>query len=75
MKTIITNPLRIFQGAIGLSAVIAGSIERDGFLILCGSWILVMVIWNRSCCGTSYCVPTRKNNVEQEKEINYTEIK
>jgi hypothetical protein len=52
---------------------VQGIIQKEGLILLAGSWILFGALFNKGCCGSGGCsVPMSKEN--PSKEVEYEEV-
>jgi hypothetical protein len=67
------NVFRIIRLLIGIAALVQGIIQKEGLVLVAGSWILLGALFNRGCCGSGGCtVPT--SNQSSAKEVEYEEV-
>jgi hypothetical protein len=67
------NVFRIIRLLIGMVALVQGIIQKEGLILLAGSWILFGALFNKGCCGSGGCsVPMSKEN--PGKEVEYEEV-
>jgi hypothetical protein len=67
------NVFRIIRLLIGIAALVQGIIQKEGLVLVAGSWILFGALFNRGCCGSGGCtVPT--SNQSSAKEVEYEEV-
>ena len=67
------NAFRIIRLLIGIGALVQGIIQKEGLVLVAGSWILFGALFNRGCCGSGGCsVPKSKQN--PGKEVEYEEV-
>ncbi len=67
------NVFRIIRLLIGMIALVQGIIQKEGLMLLAGSWILFSALFNKGCCGPAGCsVPASKQHAN--KEVDYEEV-
>lgn len=60
---------RFFRLALALGLGVYGIVEKDYFMLPLVLWLLAMVIFNFSCCGSGGCASTGKNDKQVYKDI------
>lgn len=71
--------LRLLRYGIGAYLLIGGLLQMDGVVILMGSVITLMAIFNFGCFGGQCAAPTstqkKRPNGQEIEEVIYDEIK
>jgi hypothetical protein len=67
------NAFRIIRLLIGIAALVQGIIQKEGLVLVAGSWILFGALFNTGCCGSGGCsVPKSKKS--PGREVEYDEV-
>ncbi|MDP4723306.1 MAG: hypothetical protein NWS31_03305 [Crocinitomicaceae bacterium] len=78
MKAMKVDFLRLLRYGIGAYLLIGGLIQMDGIVILMGSVMTLMAIFNVGCFGGQCAptIPTKQNTSGQEiEEVTFEEVK
>jgi hypothetical protein len=67
------NAFRIIRLLIGIAALVQGIIQKEGLVLVAGSWILFGALFNRGCCGSGGC-PVPMSKQSPGKEVGYEEV-
>ena len=75
MKAILNNwsIMRGLRLVLGIAALVQAFIQKDIFLGLLATFLLLTAIANIGCCGSNSCAVKFKQN-KKEKELIYEEL-